>query len=256
MNERKLGAIILAAGRGKRMNAKGMNKVTFTLANKPLVKHSIDLLEHMYISSIVVVVGFAKESVKEVLKDDKHIIFAEQTKRLGTAHAVATGFKKIPDEVTDVLVINGDDSAFYTKEVVSQLAAKHIDSQAAVTFLTVKLPNPFGLGRVVRNKEGNVVAIVEEKDATEAQRKIGEINAACYFFSTTFLKKYLKKIAKSPVTGEYYIVSLIELAAKQNEKIETIQVEIPWRGVNTREELEEAERLYASSKKDRHDERK
>lgn len=246
MNKRELGAIILAAGRGKRMNAKGMNKVTFQLANKPLVKHSIDLLEHMQFKSLVVVVGFAKESVKEVLKDDKHVVFAEQTKRLGTAHAVACGFKKVPDAITDVLVINGDDSAFYTQEVISQLAAKHIDSNAAVTFLTVKLANPFGLGRVVRDADGKVTSIVEEKDATEEQRRIQEINAACYIFSTEFLQKYLKKIEKSKVTGEYYIVSLIEIAAKQGETIETIQVEIPWRGVNTPEELQEAERLYQS----------
>lgn len=246
MNKRELGAIILAAGRGKRMNAKDMNKVTFQLANKPLVKHSIDLLEHMEFKTLVVVVGFAKESVKEVLKDDKNIIFAEQTKRLGTAHAVACGFKKVPDSITDVLVINGDDSAFYTQEVISQLAAKHIDAGAAITFLTVKLANPFGLGRVVRGVDGKVTSIVEEKDATEAQRQIQEINAACYIFSTAFLKKYLKKIEKSKVTGEYYIVSLIEIAAKHGETIETIQVEIPWRGVNTPEELQEAEMLYQS----------
>jgi bifunctional UDP-N-acetylglucosamine pyrophosphorylase / glucosamine-1-phosphate N-acetyltransferase len=247
--QRKLGAIILAAGRGKRMNAnKGMNKVTFQLANKPLVKHSIDLLEHMDFKTLVVVVGFAKESVKEVLKDDNHVVFAEQTKRLGTAHAVSTGFKKVPEEITDVLVINGDDSAFYTKEVISQLAAKHIEANAAVTFLTVRLDNPFGLGRVVRNADGKVTSLVEEKDATEEQRQIHEINAACYFFSTAFLRKYLKKIEKSPVTGEYYIVSLIELAAQQGETVETIQVEIPWRGVNTPEELQEAEQLYQSIK--------
>lgn len=244
--KRKIGAIILAAGRGKRMNAKGMNKVTFQLANKPLVKHSIDLLEHMDFSSLVVVVGFAKESVKEVLKNDKNIVFAEQTKRLGTAHAVSVGFKKTSEEITDVLVINGDDSAFYTQEVISQLAEKHFSSNAAVTFLTVKLENPFGLGRVVRDSNGKVTSLVEEKDATEEQRKIQEINAACYFFSTAFLRKYLKKIEKSKVTGEYYIVSLIELAAKQGETVETIQVEIPWRGVNTPEELSEAERLYQS----------
>lgn len=247
MNKRELGAIILAAGRGKRMNAnKGMNKVTFQLANKPLVKHSIDLLEHMQFKTLVVVVGFAKESVKEVLKDDLHIVFAEQTKRLGTAHAVATGFKKIPDDITDVLVINGDDSAFYTQEVISQLAAKHIDEGAAVTFLTVKLSNPFGLGRVVRDTSGKVTSIVEEKDATDEQRMIREINAACYIFSAAFLKKYLKRIEKSRVTGEYYIVSLIEIAAKHSETIETIQVQIPWRGVNTPEELQEAEQLYHS----------
>ncbi len=246
---RKLGAIILAAGKGKRMNTKNKNKVTFTLADKPLVKHSVDLLEDMHFHSVVVVIGYAKESVKEVLKNDTHIIFAEQTKRLGTAHAVATGFRKISQDVTDILVIQGDDSAFYTHEIIAQLAAKHIASNAAITFLTVKLENPFALGRVVRDNEGKVTAIVEEKDATEEQRAIQEINAACYFFSTKFLNKYLKQIRKSPVTGEYYIVSLIELAAKNKEIVETMQVEIPWRGVNTQEELKEAEQLFAQLKK-------
>jgi bifunctional N-acetylglucosamine-1-phosphate-uridyltransferase/glucosamine-1-phosphate-acetyltransferase GlmU-like protein len=247
--ERTLGAIILAAGRGKRMDAKGKNKVTLTLAHKPLVKHSVDLLEDMKFQSIVVVIGYAKESVKEVLKNDTHIIFAEQKKRLGTAHAVSTGFKKIPEDITDVLVIQGDDSAFYTTSIISDLAEKHIEANAAVTFLTVKLENPFALGRVVRNAEGKVVAIVEEKEATVEERSIQEINAACYFFSTKFLRKYLKQIKKSPVTGEYYIVNLIELAAKNKEVIETKLVSIPWRGVNTKEELKEAEQLYVQLKK-------
>ena len=112
------------------MSTKNQNKVTFRLADKPLVKHSVDLLTQLQFHSIVVVVGYAKESVKEVLKDDAFVIFAEQTKRLGTAHAVATtGFKKIPSDVTDALVINGDDSAFYTEEVIAQLAAKHIEKR-------------------------------------------------------------------------------------------------------------------------------
>ena len=247
--KRKLGAIILAAGRGKRMNTKNKNKVTLTLADKPLVKHSVDLLEDMDFHHVVVVVGYAQESVRKVLKDDTHVIFAEQTKRLGTAHAVSTGFRKIVRDVTDVLVIQGDDSAFYTKEVIAQLAAKHIASNAAVTFLTVNLDNPFALGRVIRDESGKIKAIVEEKDATEEERNIHEINAACYFFSTAFLRKYLKRIEKSSVTGEYYIVSLIELAAKNNEIIETMQVEMPWRGVNTLEELKEAEQLFEQLKR-------
>ena len=129
--------------------------------------------------------------------------------------------------------------------MISELTDIHFSSQAAVTFLTLEIDNPFGLGRVIRNAMGNVEAIVEEKDATESQRMVKEVNAACYVFSTAFLNKYIKKIEKSPVTGEYYIVSLIELAAKYNEKIETMRGgSMPWRGVNSKEELEEAERLY------------
>src|SRR6202044_1092943 len=106
--------------------------------------------------------------------------------------------------------------------IIAELAEKHIDANAAVTFLTVILENPYALGRVVRNEAGKVIAVVEEKDATAEQRAIKEINAACYFFSTKFLRKYLKQIKKSPVTGEYYIVNLIELAAKNRETIETM----------------------------------
>ena len=243
--KRNLGAIILAAGRGSRMKStQNANKVTMSLADKPIILHAIELLEKMHLRLIVIVVGFAKQSVLNIVTHPI-AVFAEQSKRLGTAHAVKCALPKIPSDVTDVIVMNGDDSAFYTKHLISELTDIHFSSQAAVTFLTLEIDNPFGLGRVIRNAMGNVEAIVEEKDATESQRMVKEVNAACYVFSTAFLNKYIKKIEKSPVTGEYYIVSLIELAAKYNEKIETMRGgSMPWRGVNSKEELEEAERLY------------
>jgi bifunctional UDP-N-acetylglucosamine pyrophosphorylase / glucosamine-1-phosphate N-acetyltransferase len=241
---RKLGAIILAAGKGKRMKAKHANKVTMKLADKPLIMHSIHVLEEMEFSAIVVVVGFAKESVKHVLQDSQ-IIFAEQTKRLGTGHAVKVGLMKVPDDITDVLVIQGDDSHFYKKEIIEKLAKAHISSEASLTFLTINVSNPQGLGRIVRDNDDKVVAVVEEKDATEEERKITEVNPACYLFSVPFLKKYLPKIPKSPVTGEYYLPSLIDIAITYKEPIETVQVgHMPWRGVNTPEELAEAEQVY------------
>lgn len=244
MKETKLGAIILAAGKGKRMKSKDKNKVTMSLADKPLILHSIHVLEDMHFDTIVVVVGFAKESVKDVLKDS-HILFAEQKKRLGTGHAVVCAMRELPTDVTDVLIIQGDDSHFYKEETITKLTNAHLSSGASLTFLTIEVKNPFGLGRVVRDNDGKVTAIVEEKDATEKQKSVTEINPACYMFNVAFLKKYLKQIKKSPVTGEYYITSLIDIAIKHNEKIETLQAGfLPWRGINTREELEEAERLY------------
>lgn len=245
MNKRKLGAIILAAGRGSRMKAtKDANKVTMALANKPIIVHAVELLEKMKFQLIVIVVGFAKASVINLIKHPM-TVFAEQTKRLGTAHAVKCALPKISDDITDVVVMNGDDSAFYTTDLISNLTNIHFSSNAAVTFLTLEIENPKGLGRVIRDTAGNVQAIVEEKDATEAQRKVKEINAACYVFSMDFLRKYIKKIDKSPVTGEYYIVSLVELAVKHGEMVQTLQGgAMPWRGVNSKEELEEAERLY------------
>ncbi len=90
-----------------------------------------------------------------------------------------------------------------------------------------------------------VIAIVEEKDATKKIRKIKEINPACYMFKTEFLRKYLKDVPKSLITGEYYLTSLIDIAIKHDESIETLNVgKMPWRGVNTKEELQEAEKMY------------
>lgn len=245
-NNSKIGAIILAAGRGKRMNAGKTNKVAMLLANKPLILHSIHLLEKMKFGQIIVVIGFAKDSVKNVLKDSP-VVFAEQKKRLGTAHAVKTSLSQLNPSMNDVLIIQGDDSHFYKEQTISGLIDVHYSTGAGITFLTINATNPFGLGRIVRDKSGKVVSIVEEKDATEEIRKIKEVNPACYIFKVSFLKKYLSKVEKSKVTGEYYLTSLIDIAIKNDEKLETLRAgKIPWRGINTKEELEEAEKLHNS----------
>lgn len=246
MIEKKLGAIILAAGRGKRMQSKELNKVAMQLNNRPIITHVLDVLENMQFATIVVVIGFAKESVKHAVKG-YNIIFAEQDKQLGTASAVQTALEKAPHAVTDVLVIQGDDSYFYSEELFSKLSKKHFSTHAALTFLTIHVKDQIGLGRIVRDEYGNVVSVIEEKDADETVRKINEINPACYIFSMAFLRKYLPKIEKSPVTGEYYLTSLIEIAMQNKEKVETVQAGfIPWRGINTPEELAEAERLFSN----------
>lgn len=247
MDNKNFGVIVLAAGKGKRMNSKSVNKVTLPLVDKPMIVHTVNLLEKVGIKKIVVVVGFAKKSVMNIL--GSKVAFAEQSKRLGTGHAALCGLKKLPKDVSNVLIINGDDSAFYPQSLIKSLIETHLLSEAAITFLTIEKNNPFGLGRIVRNSSGQVVAIVEEKDATDVQRKIKEINPGCYVFKMKFLKKYLKKIEKSKVTGEYYLTSIIDLGIKSNEKIETLKGGvIAWRGVNTKNELQEAEELFLQAR--------
>lgn len=246
MNKKALGAIILAAGQGKRMKTKSINKVVFPIAKKPMILHTVELLETLPISEIVVVVGFAKDSVIKALKS-KSVVFVEQKKRLGTARAVLAGLEKLPLNKTDVLVLQGDDSALYTQEVINKLIHKHVATGSSMTFLTLVLDNPSGNGRVVRDEDNKVVAIVEEKDATGAIRKIKEVNPALYIFKVSFLNKFLKKIKKSDITGEYYLTSVIDIAIKNKEHIETLQEKtVPWRGINTPQDLQEAERLFAS----------
>lgn len=243
----KIAAIILAAGKGKRMKSDKINKVVATLGDKQMILHAVDRLKELQINPVIAVVGFAKESVMKVLSG--HAIFAHQSKRLGTAHAVAMALKKMPKDVQTVLVLNGDDSAFYTKETISNLIQTHQEKSAALSFLTIEVENPAGLGRVIRDSNGILEGVVEEKDATDNQRKIREINPACYVFEVSFLKQYLDKVKKSPITGEYYLTHLIDIAIKNKQKITTVKGgKILWRGINTPEELKEAERLFLNLK--------
>lgn len=240
---KKIAAIILAAGKGKRMKSREVNKVAFLLGNKEMILHATERLTSLMISPIIVVVGFAKESVMKIL--DGKVIFAQQKKRLGTAHALMCALEKLPENIQTVLVLNGDDSAFYTKDIIKKLIDTHLKENAALSFLTITVDNPIGLGRVLRDNNNKVIGIVEEKDATQEQRKIDEINPACYIFEVAFLEEYLKRVKKSEVTGEYYLTSLIDIAIRNDEKLEAVKGgKILWRGINTPEELEEAERLF------------
>ena len=244
-HEKNIGVILLAAGKGTRMNSQTTNKVAFPLGGKPMILHTVNLLKNLHIEQIFVVVGFAKESVEKALSG-LGVTFVQQKKQLGTADAVSCAVSVLPAAIYDVLILQGDDSAFYKKEVIEKLISVHKKTAAAVTFLTITVDNPQGLGRVIRGKNGDVVKIIEEKDATGNQKKINEINPACYIMKTSFLKKHLPMIEKSAITGEYYLTSLIDTALKNKEKIATLAGgRILWRGVNTKEELILARDLFA-----------
>lgn len=243
--KRNISAIILAAGKGKRMNEKGLNKVTLLLNNKPLISYSIKLLQEMKISPIFVVVGHAKESVKEALRDTK-VIFVDQKEQLGTGHAVKIATDKIPKSITDIIILYGDDSYLYNQEILQKILNIHMMEDAALTFLTIKVDNAAGMGRIIRDSKGEVTDIIEEKDASEEQKKIQEINPNCYIFQSEFLKKYISKIPRSPVTGEYYLPALIKIGRENKEKIQVVEGKrLPWKGINTKEELEEAKNLFS-----------
>lgn len=244
---KKIGAIVLAAGKGTRLNSKIINKVMLPLCGRPMIGYTIDLLKKTGFTPIVVVVGFKREAVMDYFKN--RVLYVFQKKRLGTAHAASCALKILPNNVKDVLIVNGDDSYFYSPKLLKKLIRIHKERGADLTLLTVEKDNPTGLGRILRNKKREVVGIVEHKDASFAQRKIKEINPQCWFFKKSFLHEFLPKVKKSEVTGEYYLTDLVALAVGDGRKIETVRAgKIPWRGVNTAEELNEARKMVKDTK--------
>ena len=240
-----LAAIILAAGKGVRLNCKTINKVAFNIGNKPMVSYIVNTLKTAGIKKTVCVIGFASQSVKNVLRQS--VEYGFQKRRLGTARAALCGLKKIDSSIKHVLVLNGDDSAFYSAELIKKMYEIQSKRRPAITILTVKLDNPYGLGRIIRDKKtGYVIRVVEEKNANEEEKQVKEINTACYIFNRDFLEKYLPKIKKNPISKEYYLTDLIELAVKNGFLIQALL----WpdnkifQGVNSPDQLKAAQKRF------------
>ena len=206
--------VILAAGRGTRMKGEPeKNKVTYLLHGKPIILHAREMLHKAGINSVIVVVGHAWESVKAVLGDT--VTYAHQQEAKGTGDALKCALAVLPETTTHVISMYGDDSAFYTAELIDQLLASHSENSAAITLLTVHKDNPTGLGRIIRNASGEITEIVEEKNATDQQKLITEINTGLFCFERKFLETTIGEIVPNPVTLEYYI----DVYKRQNRRI-------------------------------------
>lgn len=232
----KLTAVILAAGKGSRMGLKGKNKVTCEVEGEPIILKTIQNLKRTGITNIVIVVGHQKNSVLSLLDNKTQTV--EQRKRLGTGHAVKVALKKIEADQKVVLVLNGDDSFLYTPEILQQLINQFYITRPSIYFLTTEVSTPTGLGRIIRDNQRKVIGIVEEKNASEDQKKIKEINPACYLFDKQFLLEYINKIPKDPLKREYYLTNLISLAVLNKKPVEALNIpDLKWQGINTPEEL-------------------
>jgi len=237
-------AIILAAGRGTRMQAKDKNKVAFQLNGSPMIKHTVDNLHAAGIEEIIAVVGFQADSVREALGDS--VIYAEQKEQLGTGHALKTALPTLSPDIQTVLLVSGDDSAFYPPTLYQEIVATKKEAQADVIVLTIHKEDPTGLGRIVRDADGNITRIVEEKNATIEEKTIQEINTGFYCFDREFLDDYADKIKKNPVSNEYYATDLVEIALSAGKTVSAHFVEDAsvWHGVNTREDYKQAKLKY------------
>jgi bifunctional UDP-N-acetylglucosamine pyrophosphorylase/glucosamine-1-phosphate N-acetyltransferase len=249
--------VILAAGQGKRMKS-ALPKVLQTLAGRPLLQHvlttALSLQGRQAKTGPIVVVGHGAADVKEFLahasKEDprfSRVTTALQAEQKGTGHALLQALPKL-DLQEPTLVLYGD-VPLTSKETLAKLAklADGVRGQdSALALLTQDLPNPTGYGRILRDADGSVQAIVEEKDASSTQKAIKEINTGIMVLPTTALKKWLKALSSSNSQGEYYLTDVIAMAVKAGVPIRTTQADDEFEtiGVNSRDQLASLERTH------------
>ncbi|QQG41164.1 MAG: NTP transferase domain-containing protein [Candidatus Woesebacteria bacterium] len=234
-------AVILAAGKGTRMRSQ-YPKVIHEICGRPMVSYTLENLRKAGIIDITAVVSFRKNLVINRIKGAVKIAYQKNPKG-GTADAAKAGFKLISPNTKTLLIINGDDSAFYTPETIKKILEIHTDRERKLTFVSLMKENPTGLGRVIRRPDGLIAKIVEEKDATDAERKINEVNDGLYVFDKKWFSRNIEKVKKS-AQGEYYLVDLIKLAIDQGDRMATYTLpnDDEWQGINTPEQLAEANR--------------
>ena len=237
-----LNAIILAAGEGTRMKSK-TPKVLHKVIGKSMIEHVMDAADEVGCDRKIIVVGSGRELVEACLSSEG-VTFVHQEERLGSGHAVMVCDHEIRDD-EDVLILCGDTPLIQGK-TLQELIDAHRSNDNACTVLTAELEIPHGYGRIVRDAGGNVLKIVEEKDADEATKAIKEINSGIYCFKGNLLKQYLKKINNNNSQKEYYLTDMLELFNGGGYSVGTAVVEDfdDLRGVNSRMQLSESEAIF------------
>ncbi len=200
-------ALILAAGKGTRMKS-AKNKVLHEVGGLSMLEQVILQLHELPVHDIAVVVGYQKEQITESLQSNVH--FVEQTEQLGTGHAVKSAWQWLEGKPGSTLVLCGD-TPLLTANTLRKLIDTHQKGQAACTVLTAIAPDPTGYGRIIRDHTDGICKIVEQKDATEEQRSVREINSGVYCFDNRYLFAALDQLANDNVQGEYYLTDVVEI---------------------------------------------
>ncbi|UPQ86293.1 bifunctional UDP-N-acetylglucosamine diphosphorylase/glucosamine-1-phosphate N-acetyltransferase GlmU [Ignavigranum ruoffiae] len=236
-------AVILAAGKGTRMKSK-IHKVLHSLHGLTMVEHVVRALKGSEMDQIVTIVGYQADKVKEVLADQTE--FAFQAEQLGTGHAVQQAEDLLADQEGNTIVVSGD-TPLLTAETLKAIFAYHEDSGAKATVLTASAQDPTGYGRVIRDAQGQVSRIVEQKDGNPEELAVQEINTGTYVFDNQSLFKALKQVNNHNAQGEYYLPDVIKILKDQGEKIAAYMMADMDEaiGINDRVALAEANRLMA-----------
>jgi len=243
-------AVVLAAGQGTRMKSK-LYKVLHPVCGKPMVEHVVDHIQGIGAERIVTIVGHGAEKVQEQLGDRSE--YALQAEQLGTAHAVLQADTAIGNLSGTTLVVCGD-TPLIRPETMQALLAHHKETSAKATILTGIPEDPTGYGRILRNAEGHVERIVEQKDATAEEQQVKEINSGTYCFDNQALFAALKLVKNDNSQGEYYLPDVIEILKNQGDIVSAYATDDfeETLGVNDRVALSQAETLMRERIAEKH----
>jgi len=239
MKDQNFCALILAAGKGTRMKS-DLAKVLHKLKGKPLLYYSLEAARAAGAEKIVVIIGHQADKVQESFPDED-LTFAVQNPQLGTGHAVMQAKDALKDYRGLTVILCGDVPLLKPRTILS-LIDHHVQAKATVTVLTTEPPGPHAYGRIVKNKLGEVLKIVEHRDASEEERKILEINTGIYCVDTPFLFAALARVKNDNQQKEYYLTDIVEIARREGCKVQAFLTEdyVEVMGINTLEELERA----------------
>jgi bifunctional UDP-N-acetylglucosamine pyrophosphorylase/glucosamine-1-phosphate N-acetyltransferase len=214
--EQSVSCVVLAAGKGTRMKsdkAKVLHEVFFA----PMLHHVLKAVNSPRIDRTIAIVGHQKEHVAETLKNFQ-VSLVVQEEQLGTGHAVLCARDQLADSAGTVLILCGD-TPLIRAETIENMLARHRETNATLTVMTTRLTNPTNYGRIVCDDQGNVLQIVEEKDATPEQRKIDEINAGIYCAESAFLFEALQQVGSDNRQGEVYLTDIVGIANRAGHRV-------------------------------------
>ena len=240
MNASNITAVILAAGKGTRMKS-NKAKVLHELFFKPMLHHVLDTVTQTEIDHTAVIIGHQRQQVLDSLAGYT-VTPVFQEEQLGTGHAVLCAEE--PCRSADLVMILCGDTPLIRPDTLQAMIEQHRNSGAMLTLMTTLLDDPFGYGRIISDTEGHVLEIVEQKDATEEQRKIKEINGGIYLVDGSFLFTALKQVGTDNSQGEVYLTDIVAIADRQGHKVHKFihSPAIDVLGVNSRVELSQAHR--------------
>ncbi|HHU22760.1 MAG TPA: NTP transferase domain-containing protein [Clostridiales bacterium] len=240
---RPLKAVVLAAGKGTRLRTEGCDlpKVMRLAAGRPLLHYVLSAIDFIPREDIVLVVGYKKEQVTAGFPGYP---YAEQTRQLGTGHAVMAACRTLPDYDGDLLVCCGD-MPFIRRETYLSLINKHRETGAACTILTGTSSIDLPYGRIIRDSEGKFAGIVEDRDCTPEQKRITELNSSVYIFDAAALRSVLSDLRRDNAQGEYYLTDAPALMLARGLNVDICRRELGYEiiGVNTPEQLSQVESL-------------